>query len=572
MRHALLFFSLLALSACMTKHDPQAEFQAFEDHYFNLLFAAAPSQGTSAGFHEYDKRIEDLSAAAIRNRIAEVRQLEKQLAAIPKDRLTDAQQIDYELLASQIQAELHENAVLETWRHNPMGYVGTPGNAIDLLMKRDFAPVQDRLRAVVSRLDGVPAILEAMKANVENPPKEFTDLAIRIAGGSVGFFRDDIAKWGRDAAGADFVLKNQFESVNEKAVKALEDATAWLKNDLLKRSKGNYAIGQEAFARKMLYEEIVDTPVPELLAVGEKNLEKDYRDFVETAKKIDLKKTPEQVMATLADNHPTASDLIPFVKRDAESIRQYLVDHGIVTVPSDVRAKIVEAPPYMRAGGFAFMDTPGAYEKKATEAFYYITPPELHWPPRQIEEHLRLFNKYVADIVTVHEAYPGHYVQFLYAPKFPTKARKLVMVGSNAEGWAHYTEQMMIEQGFGADDPRYKLAQLSEALLRDCRWVAGIKLHTAGWTVDQATELFVTKGFQERANAFEEARRGTYNPTYLYYTLGKLMIYKLRADYEAKLGSAYSMKKFHDTFLQQGSIPLKLVRRVMLGGDGGKVL
>lgn len=572
MRYAPLFLLLLALSACMTTRDPQAEFQAFEDHYFKLLYAAAPSQGTMAGFHQFDKRIEDMSVAAIRNRIADLRQLEKELVEIPKDKLSEAQQVDYELLDAQIKAELHETAVLESWRHNPMVYVGTPGNAIDLLMKRNFAPAQDRLRSIVFRLDGIPAMLNAMKANVENPPKEFTDLAIRIAGGSVGFFREDIAKWGREAAGADIVLRNQFESANERATKALEDATDWLKNDLAKRSTGKYAIGAEAFERKLFYEEMVDTPVSELLAIGEKNLEKDYQDFIETAKKIDPKKTPAEVMATLSDNHPTAKDLIPFVKRDSESIRQFLIDHGIVTIPSNVRATIIEAPPYLRAGGFAFMDTPGAYEKKATEAFYYITPPEPHWPARQIEEHLRLFNKYVADIVTVHEAYPGHYVQFLYAPQFPTKPRKLIMAASNAEGWAHYAEQMMIEQGFGGNDLRYKLAQLSEALLRDCRWVAGIKLHTEGWTVDQATELFVTKGFQERANAFEEARRGTYNPTYLYYTLGKLMIYKLRGDYQAKLGPAYSMKKFHDIFLQQGSIPLKLVRRVMLGSDNGKVL
>jgi uncharacterized protein (DUF885 family) len=167
-------------------------------------------------------------------------------------------------------------------------------------------------------------------------------------------------------------------------------------------------------------------------------------------------------------------------------------------------------------------------------------------------------------IITIHEAYPGHYIQFLYAGHFPTRTRKLLWVSSNAEGWAHYTEQMMIEEGFGSGDPRIRLAQLNEALLRAVRFVAGIKLHTEGWTVEQAARLFEEKGFQEPANAYEEARRGAYNPTYLYYTLGKLEIYRLREDYQRAKGNTYSLRQFHDEFVKQGSIPIRLVRRIML--------
>jgi uncharacterized protein (DUF885 family) len=568
MRRALLPILFLLTTGCMTTPIPQDEFTAFENDYFESLFQAAPSYGVLAGFHQFDNAVEDFSEAAIQRRLRVLRAQQQRLAGIPQASLTQQQQIDYEILASQIKAEIHETADLETWRKNPLSYAGAAGNAIDVIMKRNFAPAQERVRSALVRLHGIPFMLEAMKANVRNPPREFTELAIRIAAGSVGFFRDDIAKWGKESAGADIVLHGQFEVANETAAKALEDAAKWLRDDLLPRSKGNYAIGSEAFSRKLLYEEMVDTPLREILAIGERNLAKDYDAFVQTAKQIDPKKTPAEVMASLADNHPAAADLLPAVRRNSDSIRQFLIDRDLVTIPSPVRASIVETPPFMRSGTFAAMDTPGAYEKKATEAYYYITPPEKNWPARQIEEHLRLFNKYVIDVVTIHEAYPGHYVQFLYAPRFPTKTRKLVVVGTNAEGWAHYTEQMMIEEGFGAGDPRYKLAQLSEALLRDCRYVAGIKLHTEGWTVEQATRLFMEKGFQERANALEEARRGTYNPTYLYYTLGKLQIYKLRADYQVKRGASYRLKDFHDTFLSQGSIPLKMVRRVMLGEDG----
>jgi uncharacterized protein (DUF885 family) len=225
---------------------------------------------------------------------------------------------------------------------------------------------------------------------------------------------------------------------------------------------------------------------------------------------------------------------------------------------------VVETPPYARSGSFASMDTPGAFERKAKEAFYYVTPPEKEWTRKHKEEHLRLYNRPVLEVITVHEVFPGHYTQFLYAPQFPTKTRKLISVGSNAEGWAHYAEQMMIEEGFGNGDPKIRLAQLSEALLRDCRYVAAIKLHTENWTIEQAAKLFVDKGFQEPANAYEEARRGAWNPTYLYYTLGKLQIYKLREDYRKAKGSTFSLHGFHQEFIKQGSIPIELVRRILL--------
>jgi uncharacterized protein (DUF885 family) len=214
------------------------------------------------------------------------------------------------------------------------------------------------------------------------------------------------------------------------------------------------------------------------------------------------------------------------------------------------------------------MDSPGAYESNATEAFYYVTPPEKDWDAKHKEEHLRLYNKPVMDVITIHEVFPGHFTQFIFANQFPTKTRKLYSASSNAEGWAHYAEQMMLEEGYGNGDPRMQLAQLSEALLRDCRYVVGIKLHTQGMTVEQGAKVFVEKGFQEPANAYEESRRGAYNPTYLYYTLGKLQVYKLRQDYKQQKGQAFSLARFHSDFVRQGAIPIKLIRRILLGADG----
>jgi uncharacterized protein (DUF885 family) len=250
------------------------------------------------------------------------------------------------------------------------------------------------------------------------------------------------------------------------------------------------------------------------------------------------------------------------VARSLEEVRQFVVTKDVITIPSEVRPRVEDTPTYARGGGFASMDTPGPYETKATEAFYYVTPVEKDWDAKHKEEHLRLFNRPVVALIDIHEAFPGHFVQFLYSPRFPTKTRKLIFAGTNAEGWAHYAEQMLVDEGYGGGDPRIRLAQLSEALVRDCRYVVAIKLHTQGLSVEDGAKIFVEKGFMEPANAYEEARRGTFNPTYLYYTLGKIEIQKLRDEYRAKTGA--SLKQFHNAFVAQGALPIPLVRKLLL--------
>jgi uncharacterized protein (DUF885 family) len=540
------------------------------DDYFRETFEWNPSAGTAAGFHEYDDKIENRSAEAFTRRItvlkSQLARAEQTTSSSPEDR------IDIDLIRDAIRAELLDLETLQIWKTNPIGYARLPGGAVDVLMKRNFAPERERLKSVTSRLRGVPALLDSMRKNVENPPKEFADLAVRVANGSVGFFERDVANWAKQAAGSDTALLQTFEQTNIAAVDAMKKASEWLKSDLAPRAKGTYAIGADNFMKKLLYEESVEFPLDRLLAIGEANLEKDYRDFIETAKRIDPKLPPAKVMHVIEQEHPTEVDLLPSCRRTVQSIRDFVVNRKICTIPSQVPPTIAETPPFARVGTFASMDTPGPFEPKATEAFYYVTPVEKEWDAKHKEEHLRLFNPYVMQLITIHEAYPGHYLQFLWAKDFPSKTRKLTGAASNIEGWAHYSEQMMLEQGYGDGNPRIRLAQLSEALLRDCRYVSGIMLHTRGWTVEQAQKLFIEKGFQQPANAYEEARRGAYNPTYLYYTLGKLMIYKLRDDYQKQKGSAFSLQQFHDEFLRLGPMPLKRIRGLMLPGDTGAVL
>ncbi len=569
----------LALISCSTdKLVPALEpvssiaFRDFVDDYFKAFFEFNPSQATAAGFHEYDAKLEDYSAASFQNRVVALKSMSARLDGIRREKLTADESIDAAILDGQIKSELQDLQIIETWRRSPKAYIELPGGAIDLLIKRGFAPAPERLRSVVSRLRQVGKVMQDLRANMTVPPKEFTNIAIEEAKGSVGFFRDTLAAWAKDAAGGDPALLKDFETANRPAVKSFEDISQYLEKELLPRSKGTYAIGAKNFSDKITWEEMVDLPLPTVLAIGEANLDKDYKAFLETARQINPKKTPTEVMRTISNDHPTAATLIPSAKNTVEQIRQYIVDHKIITIPSDVRPTVTETPAFARAGSFASMDTPGAYEKKAKEAFYYITPTEPEWTPKHKEEHLRSYNKPVMDMITIHEAYPGHFVQFLYAPKFPTKTRKLTYCGSNVEGWAHYSEQMMLEQGFGGGDPKIRLAQLSEALLRDVRYVVGIKLHTAGMTVEEGRDVFVQKAFQEPANGYAEARRGAFNPTYLYYTLGKLEILKLRADYKKAKGDAFSLETFHNDFVKQGGIPIKLIRQILLPGQTGPIL
>lgn len=547
-----------------------ARFRKVVDDYFSAYFSFYPTEGSALGLHQYDSKLEDFAVYRMRERIDALADTLTVVQQVRKEKLSVQDSIDARLLEARVQAELVELRDVRSWRKNPMYYVRLPGYAVDQLMKRNFASGPERLRAIIARMKQIEQLLTAMGNNVTEPPREFTELGSRIASGAVQFFRDSVPVWARQAAGNDGSLYQEFLAINRTVAGDLEIAAHNLNKELLPLSTGSYAIGSDVFSRKLRYEEMVDMPLDRLLAIGEANLDKDYKAFLETAKRVGG--SPREAMQALMTEHPSENELLDFTRATLESIRKFVVDKQIVGIPSDVRPNVQYTPAYARDGSFASMDTPGPHEASAKEAFYYVTPTESNWTKAHKLEHLRLFNKPVLDIITIHEAFPGHFVQFLYAKDFPTTVRKNTSVGTNAEGWAHYTEQMMLEEGYGAGAPKIKLAQLAEALIRDCRYVAGIRMHTAGMTVDQATRLFVEKAFMEENTAREEARRGAYNPTYLYYTLGKLQIYKLREDYRNKLGSAYSLGKFHSEFVKQGAIPIKLVREIMLPGDTGPTL
>jgi hypothetical protein len=547
----------------MSQEAAHAAFTKLVDDFFAQEFTFNPVDATNAGIHTYDGQLEAWTEPRIQARVAELEALLDRATALWTERTAlDADDLmDLEALDGRIRAELLDWNLLRFTARNPMTYAGRPGSAIDPLMKRDFAPAKERLKSIVARLEQVPAVYAAGKGNVNDPPREWTELAIGMARGTEGYLRDTLGAWAKEAVGNDPILWADFQRANITAVAATQDFQHWLNKTVLPKSTGTWAIGPRAYVTLLKHAEFITTPLEELLAQGEAQLQKDRVMFIETAREIDSTRTPEQVFASLAAEHPTARDLLPYARQTLEQVRQFVVRKDLVTFPSEVRPRVEDTPVFMRIGNYASMDTPGPYETRANEAFYYITPPEPNWDSKHLEEHLREFNSSMLPMIHVHEAYPGHYVQFLWAPRFPTKVRKLLATNSNVEGWAHYTEEMVIEEGFADDNPRLRLAQLEEALLRDCRYVVGIGLHTTTLTVQQGADRFVKECFQNPSVAYDEARRGTYDPTYLYYTAGKLMILELRKDYLSQKGG--TLKQFHDAFLSKGPLPVPLVRKLM---------
>ncbi len=296
-------------------------------------------------------------------------------------------------------------------------------------------------------------------------------------------------------------------------------------------------------------------------------MHKNQAELKRVAAQIDPSKTPEQILEQLEQDHPQPDQLLQSFRDTFNGLVTFIQQKQIITLPSPVRPIVEETPPFGRALSSASMDTPGPYEDKATEAFFNVTLPEPDWPAQRTKEWMEGFNRGTIISTAVHEAYPGHYTQFLWIKQAPSKVRKLIGCGSNSEGWAHYSEQMMLDEGYGNGDLKLRIGQLQDALLRDARYVVGIQMHTGKMTLPEATEFFIKEGHQTPAVAEREAKRGTSDPTYLVYTLGKLEIMKLRADYKQKMGDKFNLEQFHDEFMKQGYPPVKIIREKMLGNS-----
>jgi uncharacterized protein (DUF885 family) len=553
-----------------------------EQYFSDVLFHFSPTYGTQAGFHQYDNQLENYSAETIQKQIAALHAYEKKIEEIPPAALDVSVAADRDILLNSIRSQLLSLEVIRNWEKNPDNYSSGVTNSIFVLMERPFAPPNTRLRAAVEREKQIPQVFAEARRNLKNPPRIFTEIALEQIDGLVGFFEKDVPEAFAEAD--DAKAKADFARTNAAVIQALKDYSTWMKTDLLPRSNGDYRLGADIFAKKLAYDEMVDVPLDRLLQVAFDDLHRNQAEFARIAKEVDPTKTPQQVLAELATIHPAPDKLLDSFHSTFDSLIAFIRAHHIITIPSDVQPTLEETPPFMRATTFASMDPPGAFETRSTKAYFNVTLPEKGWTTAHVAEHMASFNTGTIISTSVHEAYPGHYVQFLWQNQFPSKIRKLIGANSNIEGWAHYTEQMMLDEGYAAPPPNatpeqvrearlIRLGQLQDALLRDARFVNSIKLHTGlgepngQWTIDQSVDFFVKEGYQSRSVGLVETKRGTADATYLYYTLGKLEIMKLREDLKKKQGAAFSLETFHDNFMRQGFAPVKVIRKAMLHDD-----
>jgi uncharacterized protein (DUF885 family) len=565
-------FSAAAQSSADTAHQ---QFLHVSDEYFDqVYFPHQPTSGTVNGYHQYDPRLEDFSRASIDAEVAALNDIEKRVSAIPSASLDQTTRADQELVLNDIRSRLLDLETIKPWAKNADLYSSACANAAFTLMERKFAPADDRLRSLIGREKLMPGLIAEAHTNLQNPPRIFTEIAIEQLPGIIAFFQHDVPL--AFAKAKDPALKSEFAKTNAAVIAALTDYLSWLRTDLLARSNGDYRIGPETFSKKLHYDEMVDLPLPELLEIGYADMRRNQQQFAEVAHELEPGKTPQEVLEELGRQHPAPDQLLNSFRATFTSLLDFIRTHHIITIPSDVPPVLEETPPFMRATTQASMDSPGPFETHATTSYFNVTLPDPSLTPAQIESYMHSFNIGTVISTSVHEAYPGHYVQYLYSLEAPTRVRKILQSNTNVEGWAHYTEQMMLDNGYGqpgtgAKDEReakfFRLGQLQDALLRNARFIVGIQMHTGNMTYDQAVEFFQREGYQPKEGAAVEAKRGADDPTYLYYTLGKLQIMKLREDMIKKQGAAFSLQNFHDQFLRQGFPPVKIIREAMLGND-----
>jgi uncharacterized protein (DUF885 family) len=564
-----------AIAASSAAETAQQQFQRVSDEYFDkVYFPFQPTSGTLAGLHQYNSQLEDFSQKSIAAEVSALKSFETRVAAIPAAGLDQTARGDRELVLGSIRSQLLTLETIRPWEKNPDEYSGAVSNGVFSLMERRFAPPDERLRSVVDREKLALSRLDEARVNLKNPPRIYTEIAIEQLPGIVSFFQSDVPQAFADAKDAE--LKAEFAKSNGALITALQSYLSWLKTDVLPRSHGDFRIGADAFQRKLAYDEMVDIPLDKLLEIGWADLRRNQQHFNALAKELEPNKDPRDVLEELGSNHPAPDKLLDAFRATFDSLIAFIRTNHIVTIPSDIRPIVQETPPFMRATTFASMDTPGPFETKATEAYFNVTLPDPGMTPEQVASFMHAFNVGTIISTAVHEAYPGHYIQFLWVPQAPSRVRKLLGASSNAEGWAHYCEQMMLDQGYGqpgagARDEReakfLRLGQLQDALLRNARFIVGIQMHTGKMSFDEAVEFFQKEGYQSKESALVETKRGTSDPTYLYYTLGKLEILKLRADMQKKQGAAFSLEEFHNNFLRQGFPPIKIVREAMIGDE-----
>ena len=564
----------LVVSGCRVSNAPeggnaqasaqQADWPSFVNNFIEASFRANPGFAVQQGRHEFDGQIADLSPQAIS---AEVDRLKKAIAdaqAFTDDKLSPEQRFERDYLVAVAKGQLFwiDPTGADQLHHNPASYLGFVDPSVYVTVP--YAPKEQRLKAYIKFLQNVPRATEQMRANIQTPmATSFVDYAKSAFGGFVTYYPGDgMAAWKGVGTPED---QQALKTATDNAVKAMKDTVAWVESQRA-ASKPNFALGRAKFQRMLADTEMVTTPVEQLEQIGRADLASNQKLLGQACSRYAPGQTIEACMAKMSANKPQGG-AVAGARAQLAGLKQFIQQHDIVTIPGPEEAKVEEAPPYNRQN-FAYINIPGPYEKNLPSV-YYIAPPDPSWPKAEQDA----FVPGQADLLftSVHEVWPGHFLNFRHANRSQFMFGRVFVGYAFAEGWAHYTEEMMRVEGVGGGTDETMIGQLSNALLRDCRFLSAIGMHTGSMTQQQSYDLYRNQCYQDPGNAKQQAARGTYDPAYLNYTMGKLMIRKLRDDWAASRGGQKAWKAFHDQFLSYGGPPIPLVRQQMMGGKAEAV-
>ena len=542
----------------------------FVDDLLGYLHETHPTHATLDGVHTHDDLVEDVSRHGIDSEAHALSGYLRRLDEINRDGLTTIERLEHRMLTAHLQARMFELEAVRTWERNPQFYSDLLATSLAGQTLFMHAPAAERARRVLSKLRQTPRVIQAARDNIKDAPGIFAKVGIESMRGTLKFIDEDLPRAFADVD--DLHLLGDLADAQTEASQAVAKYIDYLETDLAPNARGSFRLGRDKFEQKLRLEEGVTLPADRLLAIATRELKETQEEFRSVAGKMNGGDPLAAWMQTKA-KHPAPGQLVATGREQLDELATFLERQKIISLPSGEPIAVAPTPDFYR-WTFASMWTAGPFESKPTRAYYYLTDVDPSWGPERQDEHLRDYNFPTLWSISIHEVYPGHFLHYQHLRKVESKTRKSIMFApaSFIEGWAHYCEQMMIEAGFGRQDPSIRLGQLAEALVRLVRFIVCIKLHAEDMSVEQGVRYFRDEAFMEEGSARREAERGTFDPTYLVYTVGKLMLLKLRQDYKAQQGKSYSLRSFHDTLLGQGTAPFWLHRQLMLADDSGDLI
>lgn len=545
-------------------------FNHFVDDYLAYLHEVHPTSATMDGVHGHDDLLEDLSHQAIEQDGRALAGFARRLQDISASDLTPVERIEQPMVSANIQARMYELEEVRTWERSPQLYADTISSSLATQVVFAHSPLPERARRVLSKLRQVPRIVRAAQDNIQDPPGILVKVSLETFRGALRFIQEDLPK--AFSALDDLHLLGDLADASTEASQAIGAYIQYLESDVAQRARGSFRLGRKIFERKLQLDEGITLDADRLLAIALREFKTTQEEFKSVAGRLDGS-DPIEAWRHAKQQHPKAGELAPAARQQLDEIATFIDRHGIISRPEGEQVIVAPTPEFYR-WSFASMWVPGPFEAKPSQAYYYLTDVDPSWPSERQEEHLRDFNYPTLWAISIHEVYPGHFLHYQHLRRVDSKVRKSIMFApaSFVEGWAHYCEQMMVEAGFRRNDTMLRLGQLAEALIRLARFIVSIRLHVEDMSVEQGMRFFRDETFMEEGGARREAERGTFDPTYLVYSVGKLMLLQLRRDYEEKQGTRYSQRVFHDLLLGNGTATFAVQRQLMLGDSSGTLL